>query len=214
MIPVSVPLASAPADLSTQVAINVGVAVFVVATIVGLLLIRRKPGRAGRTTARLLDPGRCSGSDAHSLNRAVTRIGRVAENDIVIPQETVSARHAEIRAAGGVFRLRDLKSGNGTYLNGQRLGAEEAPLSNGDRVRFDMYEFLFQAEGESRPAGATMLREADPAEAATLAKPDCARHAGKVAAGRCARCRQWLCRECLGGDASAAVCEDCRRKAQ
>ncbi len=214
MIPVSVLLASAPADLRTQVAFNVGVAVFVLVMIVGLILMRRKPGRAGRTTARLLDPSRCSGSVSHSLDRAVTRIGRAASNDIVIPQETVSARHAEIRAEGGVFRLRDLKSGNGTYINGQRLGTEEAVLSDGDRLRFDMYEFQFQKEGEPRPAGTTMLREADPAEAATLAKPDCARHAGKVAAGRCARCQQWLCRECLGGDAPAPVCESCRRKAQ
>ncbi len=205
-------LKTVPADMSTQVAINVGVAVFVVAMIVGLVVTRRKSSRASRATVSLLDPSRCSGSESHPLDRELTRIGRAAGNDIVIPRETVSARHAEIRAVEGVFRVRDLNSGNGTYVNGRRLGAKEVVLKDGARVRFDTYEFQFDMKGGERPAEATVVREADPAEAATLAKPDCARHCGRVAAGQCARCRQWLCRECLGADTSAPVCESCRRK--
>lgn len=207
-------LETAPAEMSAQVAINVGVAVFVVAMIAGLILTRRRAGRAGRASARLLDPSRCSGGESQSLDRELTRIGRVAGNDIVIPRETVSARHAEIRTAGGAYRLRDLNSGNGTFVNGQRLGTEEVVLKDGDRVRFDTCEFQFDRKGGGCPAEKTVVRGTDPAEAATLAKPDCARHSGRVAAGRCARCGQWLCRECLGADTPAPVCEGCRRKGQ
>jgi soluble lytic murein transglycosylase-like protein len=68
----------------------------------------------------------------HLIRDEVTRVGRSAENDIVIGEAAmVSARHAEIRKQGDTYRLYDLNSTNGTYLNGERVteAALEAPCS-------------------------------------------------------------------------------------
>ena len=71
--------------------------------------------------------GRLAGT-RHSLRDDITRIGRSTENDVVITDAAiVSSHHVEIRKQGNAYRLYDLNSRNGTYLNGQRV-TEEAPL--------------------------------------------------------------------------------------
>ena len=68
------------------------------------------------------------------LRRGVNRIGQAGDNEIVIPQDTVSRRHAEIEVTGSGAMLRDLDSTNGTFVNDVAVeGAHR--LSNGDRVR-------------------------------------------------------------------------------
>ena len=68
------------------------------------------------------------------LRRGVNRIGQAGDNEIVIPQDTVSRRHAEIEVTGGEAMLRDLDSTNGTFVND--VAVEGAcRLSPGDRVR-------------------------------------------------------------------------------
>ncbi|MFF4169498.1 FHA domain-containing protein [Streptomyces sp. NPDC001744] len=48
------------------------------------------------------------------------RIGRAPDNDIVVPDLVVSRRHAELRAhPDGTYRIHDLGSHNGTFLNGR-----------------------------------------------------------------------------------------------
>ncbi len=71
--------------------------------------------------------GRLAGT-RHSLRDDITRIGRSAENDVIITDAAiVSGRHVEIRKVGTTYCLSDLNSTNGTYLNGQRI-SEEVPL--------------------------------------------------------------------------------------
>jgi len=210
-------MALASTEPNVRLAIYAGIAIFVFFMIVGLAITQRKPARRNPPAAELLDPGRHAGAASHALAEGITRIGRArAGNDIVIPQSTVSGRHAKIVKAGGVWRLRDLKSGNGTFLNGRRLGVEGTPgemkLTDGDRVRFDIYEFQFHVERALAPAGMTMVRKADPAEAVTMIKPECSNHSGRTAAGQCSRCKQWYCAECLGPAAAAPVCMACRGK--
>src|SRR5215467_549404 len=58
----------------------------------------------------------------YPIRKEVLRIGRGAENDIILHDELlVSARHLEIRYVEGVYKLCDLESTNGTYLNGERI---------------------------------------------------------------------------------------------
>ncbi|MFF0290695.1 FHA domain-containing protein [Streptomyces sp. NPDC005262] len=68
------------------------------------------------------------------------RIGRSADNDLVVNDLTVSHRHAELRAhPDGTYEIVDLGSHNGTYLNGQLVG--RAPVAAGDIVGIGHSEF-------------------------------------------------------------------------
>jgi pSer/pThr/pTyr-binding forkhead associated (FHA) protein len=68
--------------------------------------------------------------EAHDLLRATLLIGRSSACQLVLADDTVSRRHAELRAEGGRWLLRDLGSSNGTYLNGRRV--IEAEVRPGD----------------------------------------------------------------------------------
>ncbi len=57
----------------------------------------------------------------HALEEGLTLIGRSPFNDIVIPDETVSKRHASIAVSSGGVLLRDLDSTNGTFVEGQQV---------------------------------------------------------------------------------------------
>ena len=50
---------------------------------------------------------------------------------------TVSRQHAVVSLAAGEWTVRDLRSTNGTYLNGARLAeGETKPINDGDRIGF------------------------------------------------------------------------------
>jgi membrane-bound lytic murein transglycosylase D len=71
------------------------------------------------------------GSSWSTPRRFVTsfRIGRSRECDIVLSSQTVSKLHAQVRLEDGHWWLCDLKSRNGTYLNGNRVDRIQLPPS-------------------------------------------------------------------------------------
>jgi ABC transport system ATP-binding/permease protein len=53
------------------------------------------------------------------------RIGRVPDNDLVLPDLDVSRHHAELRKSPtSSYEIVDLGSHNGTYVNGQRVASK------------------------------------------------------------------------------------------
>jgi hypothetical protein len=63
-------------------------------------------------------------------------IGRGAASDIVLYDDQISRRHAELRNEGGIWYVRDLQSSNGTFVNDRRLApGERVALRPEDRVR-------------------------------------------------------------------------------
>jgi pSer/pThr/pTyr-binding forkhead associated (FHA) protein len=68
-------------------------------------------------------------------------IGRLPQCDLVINEETISARHAKIIRKEDHFEILDLISTNGTFVNGEKIGKKT--LRSDDKIRFDVYEFQF-----------------------------------------------------------------------
>src|SRR5262245_20146499 len=78
------------------------------------------------------------------------RVGRTAEAQIVLPQDTMlSSLHFALESDGQTCRLRDLKSRFGTRLNGRAVA--DAPVQDGDQIQAGQTRFQVRFEGE--PAG-------------------------------------------------------------
>jgi serine/threonine-protein kinase len=69
-----------------------------------------------------------------ALSAAIYTLGKTSDNLIVIADGAISRKHAQLEQRAGQWLVRDLGSLNGTFLNGRRLGAEEAPLNEGDEI--------------------------------------------------------------------------------
>jgi pSer/pThr/pTyr-binding forkhead associated (FHA) protein len=75
-------------------------------------------------------------------------VGRSEENDVVIPDESVSAVHAFIRKGdeGGLY-LQDMNSLNGSFINNETVPpqgmGEPVELQSGARVRFGSVKLTF-----------------------------------------------------------------------
>lgn len=68
-------------------------------------------------------------------------IGRELSNHIVLEDTFTSSRHARIERKPNGFTLRDMRSRNGTFINGARI--IEAQLTDGDRVRIGQTDLTF-----------------------------------------------------------------------
>ncbi len=80
----------------------------------------------------------------YSLPKDMILFGRINTCDIELPQKSVSRKHAEIIREGGDFFLTDLKSGNGTLLNNQKIRPlEKNLLRSGDTIKIEDYQIHF-----------------------------------------------------------------------
>lgn len=79
-------------------------------------------------------------------------IGRGPDNDLVLDHVSLSGSHAVIQNEGGAFKVTDLGSTNGTFVNGDQI--TEAPLTEGTRVLFGSVDSVFSEGGEAAAAPA------------------------------------------------------------
>jgi len=87
----------------------------------------------------------------HVLRSERVTLGRAADNSIQIPHESISNHHAEIVAANGGYRLRDLQSTNHCCVDGEQI--TEIELKAGSRIVFGSIECEFDphATTNARP---------------------------------------------------------------
>jgi phosphoserine phosphatase RsbU/P len=94
----------------------------------------------------VVDPsGRRSTVAIHGLP---FRIGRQADNQLVMRDNRASRVHASIVLAQGEYWIEDLNSLHGTYVNGERI--QRRKLQDSDRIDFgaaDSYQLIFMAAG-------------------------------------------------------------------
>ncbi|HEV8663195.1 MAG TPA: FHA domain-containing protein [Candidatus Methylomirabilis sp.] len=78
-----------------------------------------------------------------TLSRTRTVIGR-RDAHILLNDPEVSSLHAAVTVEGNRYTIRDLRSTNGTFLNGRRI-VEEADLAHLDEIRLGRTTLLFTA---------------------------------------------------------------------
>jgi DNA-binding winged helix-turn-helix (wHTH) protein len=83
-------------------------------------------------------------------------LGRDDSADVVLPETTVSRRHARITCGDGGATLEDLGSQNGTWVNEQRASGP-VPLTDGDRIRLGLALVVYR-----RGAGALTTERLPP----------------------------------------------------
>jgi len=92
------------------------------------------------------------------LKEGVQRIGRAPDNDIIVQGQqsaTVSLYHLEIVCHGGLCRIRDVGSTNGTYVDGEQITDAELRLQSVIRLGNNGPEFAVMPE---QPATADLDR--------------------------------------------------------
>jgi len=67
------------------------------------------------------------------FDKSEVNIGRVQGNDIILPKGNVSKRHSRIVLKDGKFIIVDLKSTNGTYVNGRKI-TSPLVIKNTDKI--------------------------------------------------------------------------------
>ena len=79
------------------------------------------------------------------VDKDVISCGRDSGSDIFLDDVTVSRKHAQIRRDDYGFKISDLGSLNGTFLNRKRVDTEQ--LSNGDEIQIGKFKLIFFTEG-------------------------------------------------------------------
>jgi pSer/pThr/pTyr-binding forkhead associated (FHA) protein len=91
--------------------------------------------------------GGAEGSE-YLIERPELTIGRGPEADLSFDDRTMSREHAVIEFAGAGYRVRDLASMNGVFLNGSEVKVGD--LKSGDRIQVGQHVFQFVLEKSQR----------------------------------------------------------------
>lgn len=78
-----------------------------------------------------------------TFDKAEVNIGRVQGNDIILPKGNVSKRHSRVVVKDGKFLIVDLKSTNGTYVNGRKI---TSPMAIKGRDKIYIGDFILHLE--------------------------------------------------------------------
>ncbi len=92
-------------------------------------------------------------------------VGRADGNDLVLAEGGVSRQHARFFVEGGQVLVEDIKSANGTWVDGQRIEAP-TPLSPKAQVQIGDYEIKLKGNGSARPKTGARAAAKGPAPAA------------------------------------------------
>ena len=84
-----------------------------------------------------------SDGSAFDLPDGETVVGREFGNGLVVPNDTVSRKHATILKMGTSVEVQDHGSTNGTWVNGMKVAGSQT-LTPGDKVRFGSIEYRYE----------------------------------------------------------------------
>jgi pSer/pThr/pTyr-binding forkhead associated (FHA) protein len=75
----------------------------------------------------------------------IKTVGRAPRADFIVDAALVSRLHCRITAAADKLEVVDLRSTNGTFVNGKRV--QKAQLGDGDKLRVGRVELTIQMGG-------------------------------------------------------------------
>lgn len=126
------------------------------------------------------------------------QVGRDPANNLVLNDASVSRAHAEIFLQGGMARVRDLGSSNGTFVNGTRV--TDSALYDGQNVRIGSVGFTYRSATNAQQATISLgdQRTVPAMPLRTMVQPlpgifcqSCG-SSNKVGAAFCTKCRSSL----------------------
>jgi pSer/pThr/pTyr-binding forkhead associated (FHA) protein len=101
---------------------------------------------------RTIEGGDADGLTFRVMPGATKTLGRAVRADFILDAPLVSRVHCRFSAtASGILEVEDLKSTNGTFVNGRRI--KRSPLAPGDKVRVGRVEMAVShdADGGQQP---------------------------------------------------------------
>ncbi len=94
-----------------------------------------------------------------SYDKNEINVGRVQGNDLMLPKGNVSKHHARLLFRDGRFIVTDLKSTNGTYVNGRKI-AQATIVREGDKIYIGDFVLRLETNGAAAaPPEATQGEE-------------------------------------------------------
>jgi pilus assembly protein CpaF len=85
-----------------------------------------------------------------SYDKNEINVGRVQGNDLMLPKGNVSKHHARLLFRDGRFIVTDLKSTNGTYVNGRKI-AQATIVREGDKIYIGDFVLRLETNGAAAP---------------------------------------------------------------
>ena len=106
---------------------------------------------------------------SHELMDDIVTVGRIQANTIQIEDISVSSHHAQLTQDGSHYRLKDLGSTNGTFVNGEAV--TETMLKASDSIRFGQIEGVYVSGGAASTRPLPEKEDAPVAVATSSARP-------------------------------------------
>ena len=108
-----------------------------------------------------------NGADIYPLKKEYINIGRMDDNDIVLPNAHISRYHAQIKGLDGKFLLVDMQSTSGISVNGNPITSKE--LAPGDVIMIAGIPLIY---GQTNSANKFNSGSEDPLHPSEQDKPE------------------------------------------
>jgi hypothetical protein len=126
------------------------------------------------------------------LKPGLNRLGRVADNDFQINDDSISSHHCQIELKDGVVTVRDLNSSNGTFLDGQPI--QQAVLHPGQVLCLGTVPMICQDDPVMEPGD---ISAGSPSIAVAVNTDVCGQHPQAAAKWCCVTCGGAFCTACV-----------------
>ena len=105
--------------------------------------INAVPGMASGIVGWLIPLEGSKALELFELKGKVT-VGKSPDNHIVVPEDSISGKHCEFTGTPGGFKITDLASTNGTFVNDKKVTRDHDLIDN-DNIRLGRIRFKFKS---------------------------------------------------------------------